>query len=209
MDFGCESLVWCYIICKQCKTWLNGATYQKKKKKKKKHVKTHIIVVFKAFSQGFLLILLCNQRPVATNQLLTNRSFLVAVRSSCGLFPVHRTGPANTRTTRTPYWRSAWTKKPKNRHRDKLRNRNQTTSPNGKTIAIWFQRRNRTRRRTTDRNNSHNGIRSTECTHSHRKSNGIETKPAEAIYWKEKWGRRLLTRRGPVPRNQRWDLQYR
>ena len=68
-------------------------------KKKKKHVKAHIIVIFKAFSQGFLLILLCNQRPVATgeNQLLTNRSFLVAVRSSCGLFLVHRTGPANTR----------------------------------------------------------------------------------------------------------------
>ena len=64
MDFGCESLVWCYIICKYHKTWLNGAIYPKKKKK---HVKTHIFIVFKAFSQGFLLILLCNQRPVKTS----------------------------------------------------------------------------------------------------------------------------------------------
>src|ERR1700679_761027 len=68
------------------------------KKKTKIHVKTHKIIVFKAFSLGFLLILLCNQRSVATglNWLLTNRSISVAVRSSCGLFPVHRTGPANT-----------------------------------------------------------------------------------------------------------------
>src|SRR6202789_4745488 len=68
------------------------------KKKTKIHVKTHKIIVFKAFSLGFLLILLCNRRPVATgyNWLLTNRSISVAVRSSCGLFPVHRTGPANT-----------------------------------------------------------------------------------------------------------------
>src|ERR1700679_1279152 len=68
------------------------------KKKTKIHVKTHKIIVFKAFSLGFLLILLCNRRPVATgyNWLLTNWSISVAVRSSCGLFPVHRTGPANT-----------------------------------------------------------------------------------------------------------------
>ena len=39
VDFGCESLVWCYVICNQHKTWLNGATYIKKKKNKK-HVKT-------------------------------------------------------------------------------------------------------------------------------------------------------------------------
>jgi hypothetical protein len=51
--------------------------------------------------QRFLLILLCNQRPVSTgyNQLLTNRSFLVAVQSSPVFFSVYRTEPSNTSRT--------------------------------------------------------------------------------------------------------------
>ena len=42
-------------------------------KKIKIHVKTHKIIIFRPFSQGFLQILLCNQILVATgcNQLLT------------------------------------------------------------------------------------------------------------------------------------------
>ena len=69
IDFGGKFLVLYYVMHSEgVHTTKYDQIEQHISKKIKIHVKTHKIIIFRLFLQGFLQILLCNQRPVAYNQ---------------------------------------------------------------------------------------------------------------------------------------------